>query len=300
MNQLTINKDYSKSFFIAKVLCRLPFCSKISTIYNEYRHTKIKKQLMPIFDYSAKLTDKMVKKQIHVESDIIWILWWKGRDKMTPLTQKCYQSILKNKGKRKVILITKDNVKKYARLPEYIYSKLNTGNITYTHFSDILRFNLLSIHGGLWIDATIYAAGELDKFKINSFFTLSGYNDPVHFNVSDGRWTGFLMGGPSHTEIFEFMDIFFKVYWKYNNKLIDYFLIDYALDYAWNHNFSHFKGVTYKNSKIAVNLFDLQPILNQTFEIANWKKLVSNTIVFKLSNRKKIQNNHATYYWNLL
>ena len=27
------------------------------------------------------------------------------------------------------------------------------------------------------------------------FFTCSGYPDPTFFNVSDGRWTGFFIGG---------------------------------------------------------------------------------------------------------
>lgn len=293
--QLTINKDFSKSFFIAKILHRLPHCDKLSIFYNQKRHHYIEKLLNPIFEYSLK----RIKNNDHTKnngSNIIWIFWWQGRNKMTPLTDKCYRSIIKNSGKRKVILITKYNIKKYATIPEYIYQKVEQKKITLTHLSDILRFNLLNNYGGLWVDATIYVTDNLDQFKTNELFTCSGYSIDRAFNISYGRWTGFFIGGPAHLELFDFMDTFFGIYWKYNDKLIDYFLIDFALNYAWNKDLSNFEDITAQNKRKAPKLFELEKNINKEFSEKEWNQIIKNTITFKLSNKKKIKSKNTFYY----
>ena len=192
MFDLVINKNYSNSFLCAKVLSRLPGCTKLSKYFNDRRHRKIEKDLMPLFEYSLNKTKYHTSN--NKTSSIIWVFWWQGKNKMPSLVKKCYRSIISNRGKRKVILITQNNIKEYTTIPDYIYKKVNERKISLTHLSDILRFNLLNNFGGLWIDATIFVNDSLDVFNTNKLFTLSGYPDEKHFNVSYGRWTGFFIG----------------------------------------------------------------------------------------------------------
>ena len=286
MCDLVINKNYSNSFLCAKVLSRLPGCTKLSKYFNDRRHRKIEKDLMPLFEYSLNKTKYHTSN--NKTSSIIWVFWWQGKNKMPSLVKKCYRSIISNRGKRKVILITQNNIKEYTTIPDYIYKKVNERKISLTHLSDILRFNLLNNFGGLWIDATIFVNDSLDVFNTNKLFTLSGYPDEKHFNVSYGRWTGFFIGGPKNSVLFNFMDTFFRAYWKYNDDLIDYFLIDYCLNYAWNKNLSNFKLI--KNSTNP-HLFDLQSNLNKKYNNESIQKLTYNTRVFKLSYKKSININ---------
>ena len=93
------------------------------------------------------------------------------------------------------------------------------------------------------------------------------------------------------------MDNFFRIYWKYNDKLIDYFLIDYALNYAWNNNLGGFK---FSKKNINPDLFKLQGILNEKYDSDLFKKITKNTRAFKLSYKKKINtNNKQNFYCNL-
>lgn len=296
-NPEIINKAYNKSFIFLKILRKLPISSKVSRKYNGYRQSKISKKLFPIFQVAYK---KIVKGNEVKDSNIIWVFWWQGKSKMTPLSKKCYKSILKNKGDRTVILITKENIRQYAILPEYIYTKIKNQEISLTHLSDILRFNLLNNYGGLWMDATLYATASLDKFSTKELFTCSGYKDKYLFNISNGRWTGFFIGGPSHLSLFQFMDNFFQEYWKYNDSLIDYFLIDYALNYAWNKNLSKFRIVSKKYNMINPKMFELQGILNNKFNIQIMDKLTFNTVIFKLSNKKKVNYKNKTNFYSHL
>lgn len=286
-----------EKFSIAiKIVSKAPFIGrKIKERYFAYRNKKILNKLYPLLDdtYKTWLNDKKINQT--VTSPYIWFFWWQGVDKMPPLSQKCYRSLSKNKGKRKIIFISKYNVKKYAKLPDYIYSKVNDGRISLTHFSDILRFNLLRQYGGLWVDATMYFTDSLDKYDTaNKLFTCSGYIDKA--NISEGRWTGFFIGGPAKSFIFVFMDEFFKRYWRYNSALIDYFLIDFALYFAWKKNIDNFRMVCKNNEKIAPNMFKLQKLLNNTFSKSEWEELTQNTSAFKLSNRGILKYKEESYF----
>lgn len=235
----------------------------------------------------------------HSINNTIWIFWWQGKDSMPELVKKCYRSIEENSGDKKVILITKDNVKKYTDISQTIYDKLDNGQITFTHFSDILRANLLKNNGGLWMDATLYVTSSLKNIDLSKLYYCSGYSND-NFNVSLGRWTGFFMGGPSGMDLMSFMDELYKCYWTKHDKLIDYFLIDYGLNYAWNKNLSKFSSLenTYKSN--APHLFAMQEILNQPFNENTWHELTNDTNVFKLSYKKKINFDDPKNFYHKL
>ena len=273
---------------IAKIIRKINAPKKINQIYNDRRHYRIEKKLNQYFtgiNYSEFPINHTVPK-------IIWIFWWQGASNMPSIVKKCYQSIIKNKNNAEVILITKDNIRNYANLPEYIYTKLNDSKITLTHFSDILRFNLLNNYGGLWIDATIYAVEKIPDEYFQKIFTCCGYVDKEHFFVAQGRWTGFLIGGEKNNSLFQFMNNFFLEYWKKNDQLIDYFLIDYALDYAWKKNIGTFRDFCNDNiGKYNKNLFELEPMLNKKFDINLYKKICQDTQMFKLTYKHKLKLN---------
>ena len=297
--QYCLKHSHNFSFIIAKILNRIPGINFWAQEYNIERHRLIARELNPIFLHTKKTINKSPKKDGKY-SNKIWFFWWQGENQLTDLSRKCYESILRNRGKKDVIFISKNNIKRYATLPNYIYQKVDGGQITLTHLSDLLRFNLLNNYGGLWMDATLYVTDSLDNIDINQLFTCSGYEDKTSFNVSHGRWTGFLIGWPSHLDIFEFMDAFFTEYWKYNDKLVDYFLIDYALNYSFDQNLSNFSEVSKKYIKFEPNLFLLQKYLNEDFEIKKWKIITHNTNIFKLTNKKNILHNVNSFYSNLI
>lgn len=282
------------SFTIAKLLRRLP-AKNLSDNFNMYRHRKIQNQLKPIFEKAFQSFTKYEKYNVN---NTIWIFWWQGEDSMPDIVKKCYNSVQRFCGNKKIVLITKDNIRDYTDISENIYLKLNSGVITFTHFSDILRANLLKNNGGLWMDATIYVTNSLDNIELKELlYRVSQSKDT--FNISFGRWTGFFMGGPSGMDIMSFMDRLYQCYWEEYDELIDYFLIDYALDYAWNKNLSEFKSLEYKYKNIDPHLFDMQKFLNSKYDEIFWNDLTRNTNLFKLSYKKKINEKDDNVYNHL-
>lgn len=287
------------SFIIAKLLRRVPFLSPVSKRFNEWRHTVIMHKIAPICKRALKESNAQPTSP-RIVRDIIWCFWWQGQGEMPLLVQKCYRSILKHRGHYEVRLITKDNIRTYANLGNHVYEKVRHGKISLTHLSDILRFNLLSQYGGLWMDVTLYVVEDLDRIKVNGLYTCSSYPDPAEFNVAVGRWTGFLIGGPGNLKVFKFMDAFFKDYWNNNQDLIDYFLIDYALNYCWEHNISQFKQACINGQGRNPNLFNLQPLLNCQYDEKVVEQLTADTFIFKLSIRQKINVNDKRNVFNHL
>lgn len=290
--EFNINKT---SFFIAKVLRRIPLSNGLKVAFNTYRHENINQKLLPFFLDAEREYRK--EESFDSDNDNIWLFWWQGEKEMPDLVRYCFNSVKKNYDQKKVILITKNNFYKYTNISENILNLLEDKKITLTHFSDILRFNLLKNHGGLWLDATIFVNKKIEKSKFCDFYTCSGYDDKDYFFVTRGNWCGFLMGGASNNELFSFMNSFFEIYWNNMDKLIDYFLIDYALNYAWNKNIGGFKSFTKKNTRIDnPNLFGLQSKLNEKFNKSEWERLSQNTGMFKLSYKKKLSNKNGTFY----
>lgn len=280
---------------ISKVLRRLPF-KKTEYKYNIHRHNRVKGELAPFFDEAYNTFTRYSEHQVN---NTIWIFWWQGEDSMPPVVLKCYKSVLANAGEKKVVLITKNNIKSYTDIPDYIFDKLESGNITFTHFSDILRANLLKNNGGLWMDATLYVIRSLDKIDLSKLYYCSGYPSDS-FNISYGRWTGFFMGGPSGMDLMSFMDQVYRIYWKTESEIPDYFFIDYALDYAWNKDLSGFKSLQNEYKDNNPNLFNLQGLTNKKFNQKDWDNLVSSTSVFKLSYKKRLKLDQLDSFYNHL
>ena len=92
-------------------------------------------------------------------SNKVWVCWLQGMDAAPELVQRCYRSLQENLTDREIILLTEDNYRQYVSFPEHIQQKIDTGVITRTHFSDLLRLELLIRHGGTWIDATVFCSG---------------------------------------------------------------------------------------------------------------------------------------------
>lgn len=264
-------------------------------INNKIHHKKIMNQLIPLFEEALKTIN--FEKNEGNEGNIIWIFWWQGRENLTELSEKCFISIEKNKGKRKVVLITKYNLSNYIKLPKYIYRKFKEKKITLTHFSDIVRVNLLKKYGGLWLDATIYVTDSLDNVPQNTIFSL-GFSfdfDIKNVYISKCKWSSFCLGAPSNTILFNFLSSFFNIYWKKYNDLLDYFIIDYALRYAWDNNIGNFKTEVSKYVDFEPHLYQLANCLNDIYNEKKWKSICKNNNIFKLSNKIFLINGNTFF-----
>lgn len=91
--------------------------------------------------------------------------------------------------------------------------------------------------GGVWMDITLITWTRLpDSFFEYPFYTGHFTYDRNDFNVSRNRWTSFfLVARNPNNVLFQYLADFWRLYWRQKDCLIEYFLIDYAIDFGYKY-----------------------------------------------------------------
>ena len=149
----------------------------------------------------------------------------------------------------------------------------------------------------MWLDATDFVIDEITDDYFSDLCTVSGLSDDEHFFIAEGRWHTALFGGAKNHPLFQFMDSFFSNYWKENDESVDYFMTDYALEYAYQNNIGNFREyIDLNKGKIDPQFVDLQPHLNDLFNSEQWNSYIKDTKIFKLTYKMKLKKSNDTFY----
>lgn len=259
----------------------------------------IKKRIQPVLD---KYKNQKFSNEINGDQKV-WMLWWQGVDSMPEMIKLCYQSICRSfEGVAEVVLLTEENIDDYVSLPQYIEEKREKGSITLTHYSDIVRFHLLNKFGGIWIDATYYAAGAVDqKIFEHGLYTIVNphpkkeNNDYIWYD-----WAGNWIKLPANSVLGRFVEESFLHYWKTHDCLMEYYFIDHLMRIAYD----EISGV--KEAVLACGLNNtathkLLPIINDRVDEQAFNNLIGNTNFFKLTTKidynQTVGNEDTLYGW---
>ena len=158
-------------------------------------------------------------------SNKVWVCWLQGMDTAPEIVQRCYASLQEHLTDRQIILLTEENYRSYVTFPAHIQQKIDSGIITPTHMSDLLRLELLVIHGGTWIDATVFCSGgKIPGYMLDSDLFVYQILKPG----LDGHATAlssWFMTACTHHPILELTQALLYRYWEKNKSMADYFLL---------------------------------------------------------------------------
>lgn len=198
------------------------------------------------------------KKRIAKENNkIVWIMWWQGEMSAPPLVKACINSIRQHASGKTVILIDKDNIGSFITLPNFIENKVKDGSIDLTRLSDILRYGLLAMYGGVWIDATIFVVKDLPEDIWNrDFYSITVLQ--TNRNIFLDKFSTFFVSGKERNIFFEYMYNALLSYWEYVEVSLDYFIADsFAyLSYMENADIKSLIDSNSPNNKGVFNLID--------------------------------------------
>lgn len=247
------------------------------------------------FERSYQMAEKQGKK--------IWMMWQQGFENAPDIVKRCLSSLYQQKSeKMQVIEINDANLSQYVKFPDYIMEKYEAGLITRTHFSDLVRIKLLAMYGGLWLDATDFLSRPIPSDIFNyRFFSVKGAIHPENLlPFLKGQWTAFAMGG-NDLDVFKLIDKLLMFYWAKHNALIDYWLIDYVIDYAYHH-YQFVKGAIdqcpINNTQIHTVEFLIKDNMDeQTFHDVLYD---SDTYIHKLSYKPTVIDPQSPGYQTLM
>ena len=274
------------------------------------------------FENINKMEKSNTEKSNIEPKSAIWVSWWDGEEVMPPLVRACYNSMKNHAGTHPVRLITKDNYNDYISIPDYIMDRVNAGNMKLTHFSNILRANLLFEYGGIWLDATILVLKVISPENL-PFYTLKApakksvsvtlarfagvqnKSAKLHkqINPQISRWSGFLLAGTKGSLIFEYMRDILYAYWKDHTDQIDYLLFDYTIAFGYE-NIPVIKELIDAVPCSNAEKFELENDLNSEYSAERFSQYYSALTFHKLSWKKEFkkhtQDGLPTFYDHIL
>ena len=253
-----------------------------------YRKLKRKYRKILINDKPVNSDKKIIEK-----SNKIWICWFQGIENAPELVKACYNSVLKNYKDKEIIVLTEENYKKYIDIPEYILKKWKKGYITFAHFSDILRIELLSKYGGLWLDSTIFTTKRSELvFNENIELFIFKQVDLDRKNSLAVVASNWLIYANKNNNIINLTKKLLYYYWK------DY---NYAINYNIFHIFFKLATEVYKDEWKNVPTFNnisphiLQFELNDDFQEMRFNEIKNMSDFHKLNWRIKSENKNSFY-----
>ena len=272
---LTLKKTFGYPFALKCYFLRL----KSFPEYEQFVFDFLEEEFAPLIRKYELLPDAAVSES---GSKHIWTLWWQGVEQAPEIVKVCLKSQQDDMASDgfQYTIITKDNWKQYIKLPKHITEKVENGQITLTHFSDIIRAELIRQYGGVWIDATVFCNKRIDLEPVSQIYTAKC--SPTPKSLTRGRWTGFLIGDKKGSILFSFMSEAFDQYWKKYDSLVAYLLIDYIIAIAYK----HFPEIKAEYDQIPVNQTGLWYMLrkmNAPYNADEWTGAVQNADFWKLS-----------------
>ena len=250
------------------------------------------------YDYEQVLPD--------VEPELrgrVWVCWWQGIDNAPEIVKRCVESIQKNVHNRKVTIITEDNYKNYVKFPDWIEEKKKKGIISRTHYSDLLRLELLAKYGGVWLDSTFFCVKpDIEEYFSKPIWSIKRPNY-LHCSVACGYFANYSLGCTyENRNIYAVIRDFLIKYWEKNDTIIDYLLTDYLIVLAQRHNdkiAKVFENITPNNPCCD----ELYKILGEPYDEDVWQELKKDTALFKLTWKQEFslkKNGCDTFYAKLL
>ena len=190
-----------------------------------------------------------------------------------------------------MILLTEKNLDKYIHISNYILEKYKKGIITKTHFSDIIRIELLIKYGGTWVDASILMTDYEEKYFFKDLFFFSVLTDNY---TAGSSW--FLTSEKNSPILRATRDMMYE-YWRYSNSLREYLLVYIFFKFACDLYTSDY-------DKVEVNPIEIhklfQPLLAEPYEHKLFKKITSLTSIHKLDTNINIFSEEELFYQHFI
>ncbi len=218
----------------------------------------------------------------------LWVFWAQGFDNAPDIVKICHKNLCNIYGDS-VMSLTMNNFTEYAEIPSHVIDKLNSKQITLTHFSDLIRLDLLTRRGGIWIDATCWCEKGLEEvYNKGGLVTLKSdlTKNPVY--ISNNRWTIWAIGcsDRENTLVSLARDLLYD-YWRINNVMLDYFLIDYFINYIYD-NFSEAKAMIDEVAIDGKKRSELMKAINSAYDMERYNNLLTGSMISKLSYKTRL------------
>lgn len=264
-----------------RIFCKLK--RKNKKFVREYRRKNDKK--------NAELPKEQSKK--------VWLCWLQGIENAPQIVKICHRSLVKNLHDREIIVITSENYREYITFPENIQTKFEQGTITRTHFSDLLRMELLLQYGGTWIDATVLCTSDqIPEYMLNTDLFFYQMLKPGRDGNAAVMSSWFITACKNNPVLLLTRELIYH-YWEHHNFMMDYFLFHDFFQIAleeYQDEWNRVIPVSNEHPHILLLRFF------ETYENKMWQYIKQMTCFHKLSYKfsEEQTSREGTYYKKIM
>lgn len=213
----------------------------------------------------------------HEHSNKIFWCWLQGEKQAPKLALACLNSLKKNCKNHEIIIITEKNIHEYIHFPSYILQKFKNKTICKTHFSDLLRLELLIKYGGTWTDASVLLTKYDENYFNKDLFFFQTFKK---FWIAGSNW--FITSEKKSPILRTTRDLLYE-FWRKNNKIYNYFLFHIYFKMACDRYIKDYHKIkTYSNKLPHM----LQWVLFEPFRLKIYKQILLNISIHKLTVKK--------------
>ena len=251
------------------------------------------KQYKPLL---IELINKYGNMQLeHRNNKTVYSSWMQGYEHAPLLVKRCLTSQKNNIKDRAFVLITNDNIHDYVNLPDYIEEKCKKGIIPYSHYTDLVRLELLIKYGGTWIDSTVLCTDSnypTDMLDCELFFY---WFKEERDEENKGFSSWFVSAYSNNEQLMIARDLLYQ-YWKDYDCLIDYYVFH---KFLWMIK-DEFPSKTAAMPKYSsYDALQMAYSLEKAFDEMKMKEFLNNSSFHKLDYRKSkllTETGEKTFY----
>ena len=229
----------------------------------------------------------------HEYSNKIWWCWLQGEENAPDLCRSCLKSVREYCPEHEIIVITENNYSDYVSFPDFIIEKYQKGLISKTHFSDLLRLQLLVTHGGTWIDSTCYLTEKPDYIFDNPLFVFQN-KERGDDSILASSW---LISSEKNNSILVLTRDMIFDWWEKHNHLYHYFLIHFFFTIACEFYKGEFNKIPFFSN---LPCHVMQRELFNQFDQKRFEQIKKMSAVHKLTYKFANKEIAGTFYEYIL
>ena len=225
----------------------------------------------------------------------VFSFWWQGWDEAPTVVRECRKAaefLHEGSDTYQLIYVDRHNLGSYVKFPQWVFRRVERGEMSLTEMGNLVRLALLYGYGGIWMDATVFLTETLRVHDIGplEYFTVR--------QTSKNRWnSSFLMCRDARSLFAAEVLGRYLEYWKAHDAIPYYYIFDVLIDMVLERHPS--LSETWASIPVTNTHYeDFRLILNDEFDPETYAYLTSDTSIFKLSWKSPmIDEGATTSFW---
>jgi Tfp pilus assembly protein PilF len=209
----------------------------------------------------------------------VFVFWAQGIDAAPPVVRRCAQAVRRHHNEGDVLFLDQAAVREHV--PPALAERLH-GN--WTRLSDLLRLELLSTYGGVWMDATCLPRARMQDAVPDLMG--SGFFAFTYRHARLGNW--FLASEPNHYVVAMLREAH-RTYWDAYDHVVDYYLFHHLFEVLY-HLDQRFSALWDSTPRLPVRRATAySKILAEPYDPERARELLEHSFVHKLSYKVEAQ-----------